>query len=124
MGVSKEENSKRLRYIRLLGRFISGIISWLSKAQNPTKEQYDQKVDMNFRFLENEAVKLYKDEYTELEALGQKILDFRASDTDIETIKEELFLYPKSARKKDQQPPLQKRETHLRAHARRLVSRN
>ncbi|MBD3806255.1 hypothetical protein [Sulfuricurvum sp.] len=92
MAGSKEENSKRLRYIRLLGRFISGIISWLSKAQAPTKEQYDQKVDMNFRFLEqNEAVKLYKDEYTELEALGQKILDYRASDTDIETIKEELF---------------------------------
>jgi len=47
---------------------------------------------MNFRFLEkNEAVKLYKDEYMVLEALGQKILDFRSSDEDIETIKEELF---------------------------------
>jgi hypothetical protein len=92
MSVSKEENSKRLRYIRLLGRFISGILAWLSKAENLSKELYDQKVDMNFRFLEkHEAVKLYKDEYTELEALGQKILDFRASDTDIETIKEELF---------------------------------
>lgn len=92
MGTSKAENSKRLRYIRLLGRFISGILSFLAKSENPTKEQYDQKVDMNFRFLEkNEAVKLYKDEYTELEALGQKILDFRASDTDIEEIKESLL---------------------------------
>ena len=73
MAGSKEENSKRLRYIRLLGRFISGILSYLAKSDNPTKEQYDQKVDMNFRFLEkNEAVKLYKNEYTELEALGQK----------------------------------------------------
>lgn len=92
MGTSKEENSKRLRYIRLLGRFISGILSYLAKSDHPTKEQYNQKVDMNFRFLEkNEAVRLYKDEYMELEALGQKILDYRASDTDIETIKEELF---------------------------------
>ncbi|WP_310439527.1 hypothetical protein [Sulfuricurvum sp.] len=92
MSVSKEENSKRLRYIRLLGRFISGILSYLAKSDHPTKEQYNQKVDMNFRFLEkNEAVKLYKDEYMELEALGQKILDFRASESDIETIKEELF---------------------------------
>lgn len=92
MGESKNENSKRLRYIRLLGRFINGILSFLAKSENPTKEQYDQKVDANFRFLEkNEAVKLYKDEYTALEALGQKILDYRASDTDIETIKEELF---------------------------------
>ncbi|MFY9143474.1 hypothetical protein [Sulfuricurvum sp.] len=92
MGESKTENSKRLRYIRLLGRFINGILSYLAKSENPTKEQYDQKVDMNFRFLEkNEAVKLYKDEYMVLEALGQKILDFRASDESIETIKEELF---------------------------------
>lgn len=91
MGESKFESSKRNRYIRLLGRFTSGILSWLSKAENPTKEQYDSKVDMNFRFLEkNESVTLYKSEYNELEALAQKILDFRSSETDIETIKEEL----------------------------------
>jgi len=101
MGASKFENSKRLRYIRLLGRFISGILSYLAKSDHPTKEQYDQKVDANFRFLEkNEAVKLYKDEYTELEALGQKILDYRASDTDIETIKEELFYAQNQLEKK------------------------
>lgn len=92
MGAPKEENAKRLRYIRLLGRFVNGILSYLSKSDNPTKEQYNQKVDMNFRFLEkNEAVKLYKDEYMELEALGQKILNFRTSDEEIKTIKEELF---------------------------------
>ncbi len=92
MGAPKEENAKRLRYIRLLGRFVNGILSYLAKSDNPTKEQYDQKVDMNFRFLEkNEAVKLYKDEYMELEGLGQKILNFRNSDEAIATIKEELF---------------------------------
>lgn len=91
MGESKFESSKRNRYIRLLGRFTSGILSWLSKAEYPTKEQYDSKVDMNFRFLEkNESVTLYKSEYNELEALAQKILDYRSSETDIETIKEEL----------------------------------
>ncbi|MBN2869848.1 MAG: hypothetical protein JXK04_02720 [Campylobacterales bacterium] len=92
MAGSKFENSKRNRYIRLLGRFTSGILSFLAKSDHPSKEEYERRVDANFRFLEqNEAVKLYKDEYTELEALAQKILDFRASDTDIETIKEELF---------------------------------
>lgn len=92
MNDSKLESSKRLRYVRLLGRFINGILSYLAKSENPSKEQYDQKVDMNFRFLEkNEAVKLYKDEYMALEALGQKILDYRNSDETIETIKEELF---------------------------------
>jgi len=92
MGAPKEENAKRLRYVRLLGRFVNGILSYLAKSDNPTKEQYNQKVDMNFRFLEkNEAVKLYKDEYMELEALGQKILNFRTGDEEIKTIKEELF---------------------------------
>ena len=92
MAESKYENSKRNRYIRLLGRFTSGILSFLAKSEEPTKEEYDRRVDANFRFLEqNEAVKLYKDEYNELEALAQKILDFRASDTDIATIKEELL---------------------------------
>jgi hypothetical protein len=92
MASSKEENTKRLRYIRLLGRFVNGILSYLAKSDNPTKEQYDQKVEMNFRFLEkNEAVKLYKDEYMALEALGQKILNFKTSEESIETIKEELF---------------------------------
>lgn len=101
MGTSKYENSKRLRYIRLLGRFISGILSFLAKSDDPTKEEFDRKVDANFRFLEkNEAVKLYKDEYTELEALGQKILDYRASDTDIETIKTELFYAQNQLEKK------------------------
>ena len=92
MAGSKFENSKRNRYIRLLGRFTSGILSFLAKSEAPSKEEYDCRVDANFRFLEqNEAVTLYKDEYTELEALAQKILDFRASDEDIETIRSELF---------------------------------
>jgi hypothetical protein len=76
----------------LLGRFTSGILSFLAKSDAPSKEEYDRRVDANFRFLEqNEAVKLYKDEYTELEALAQKILDFRASDEEIGTIREELL---------------------------------
>ena len=92
MAESKYENSKRNRYIRLLGRFTSGILSYLAKSEVPSKEEYDRRVDANFRFLEqNEAVKLYKDEYNELEALAQKILDFRASDEEIEAIKEELL---------------------------------
>ena len=101
MAKSKFENSKRLRYIRLLGRFISGILNYLAKSDSVTKEQYDQKVDTNFRFLENsEAVKLYKDEYAELEALGQKILDFRASEIEMEIIKKELFYAQNQLEKK------------------------
>lgn len=113
MATSKYENSKRNRYVRLLGRFTSGILSWLSKADAPTKEQYDAKVEANFRFLEkNEAVTLYKDEYTELEALGQKILDLRDSDSDIDTIKEELF-YAQNQWEKKVNSRRYKKEKHV-----------
>lgn len=112
MAVSKYENSKRNRYIRLLGRFISGILTFLVKSDEPTKEEFDRKVDANFRFLEkNEAVTLYKDEYAELEALAQKILDCRASDTDIETIKSEL-LYAQNQLEKKVNARRYKKEKH------------
>lgn len=92
MANPKEENAKRIRYVRLLSRFVSGILSYLAKSDHPSKEQFDQKVTMNFRFLaKNEAVKLYKEEYIALEGMAQKILNFQNSDTDITTIKEELF---------------------------------
>ncbi len=112
MAVSKFENSKRNRYIRLLGRFTSGILSYLAKSDMPSKEDYDRRVEANFRFLEqNEAVKLYKDEYIELEALAQKILDFRASDTPIETIREEL-LYAQNQWEKKVNARRYKKEKH------------
>ncbi len=88
----KIEDTKRLRYIRVLERFSSSIVNYLFKAEEPTREGFDKKVDNNRKYLERtEAAPLYKGEYADLEALVRKIVDYRESDTEIESVKEEIL---------------------------------
>ncbi|MDA3946532.1 MAG: hypothetical protein PF439_07640 [Helicobacteraceae bacterium] len=84
----REDNTKRLRYIRVLERFTSSITNYLSKVDDPTKELFDKKVDNNRRYLERiEKIALYKGEFNDLEKLVEKIIAFRDSDEEIEEIK-------------------------------------
>jgi hypothetical protein len=86
------ENSKRLRYIRVLERFTQSITNYLFKADEISKEVFDKKVDNNLRYLERtEKVPLYKGEFSDLENLVNKILEYRASDEEIESIKEDVL---------------------------------
>ena len=88
----REDNTKRLRYIRVLERFSSSIISYLSKVDEPSKEVFDKKVDNNRRYLERiEKIALYKGEFNELEKLVDKILLYRDKDDGIDVIKKELL---------------------------------
>jgi hypothetical protein len=86
------ENSKRLRYIRVLERFTQSITNYLFKADEISKEVFDKKVDNNLRYLERaEKVPLYKGEFSDLENLVDKILEYRAGDKEIESIKEDVL---------------------------------
>ena len=88
----KVENAQRLRYIRVLERFSSSIINYLFKTETLSKEVFDKKVDNNRKYLDRtESVTLYKGEYSDLEALVQKIVAFRNSEEEIETIKEDVL---------------------------------
>ena len=88
----KIEDTKRLRYIRVLERFSSSIINYLFKAEEPTREGFDKKVDNNRKYLERtETAPLYKGEYADLEALVRKIVDYRESEEEIETLKENIL---------------------------------
>jgi hypothetical protein len=88
----KVENAQRLRYIRILERFSGSIVNYLFKSDTVSKEVYDKKIDNNRRYLDRtEAVPLYKGEYSDLEALVTKMLDYRDGDAEIETIKEDLL---------------------------------
>ncbi len=92
MAVSKADNAKRLRYIRILERFSQSIITYLFKSETFSKEVYDKKVDSNIRYLERtEAVPLYKSDYSDLEALIHKMIAYRNGEEDIETIRTELL---------------------------------
>jgi len=88
----REDNTKRLRYIRVLERFTSSIVNYLTKVDEPSKETFNKKVDNNRRYLERiEKIALYKGEFNELEKLVEKILLYREGDAEIEGIKKEIL---------------------------------
>jgi hypothetical protein len=92
VSTKRDENTKRLRYIRVLERFTHSITNYLFKAEEVTKEVFDKKVDNNRRYLDRtEKVALYKGEFNELEKLVEKILGYRDSDVDIEEIKQDVL---------------------------------
>ena len=88
------EDAARLRYIRVLERFTASITKYLFKAEELTREQFDKKVDNNRRYLERvEKAALYKGDYSDLEALVEKILAYRDGDEAIGNIKEEILYH-------------------------------
>lgn len=88
----KEENRLRLRYVRSLERFLSSIVSYLSKSQNLTKEKFDKKVANNSKVLERtQKVPLYKEDFKKLESLVKKVCRLPQTQTPIEEIKKEIL---------------------------------
>ncbi len=88
----RDDNTKRLRYIRVLERFTSSVINYLTKVDEPTKEVFNKKVDNNRRYLDRiEKIALYKGEFNELEKLVEKIVLYRESDKEIDVIKKDLL---------------------------------
>ncbi|MEN8148020.1 MAG: hypothetical protein ABFR02_10445 [Campylobacterota bacterium] len=88
----REDNTKRLRYIRVLERFTGSIVNYLTKVDEPTKEVFNKKVDNNRRYLDRiEKIALYKGEFNELEKLVEKIVLYRDSDKEIDEIKKDLL---------------------------------
>lgn len=86
------EEASRLRYIRVLERFTGSIVKYLFKAEGASKEQFDKKVDNNRKYLDRvEKVPLYKGEYSDLEELAGKILDYRDGSDSIVSIKEDIL---------------------------------
>ncbi|MEA1916580.1 MAG: hypothetical protein U9N42_03510 [Campylobacterota bacterium] len=88
----KEQNGQRLRYIRVLERFSSSIVSYLFKSEEPTKEVYEKKIEANRKYYDRcVKVPLYKEEYTKLEELVKKMINYVNSQDDIEEIKSDIL---------------------------------
>jgi len=86
------ENAQRLRYIRLLERFFNSVISYLTKSEEPTKEQYIKRIVNNSKYLDRtEPVALYKSELTDLENLVKKMKSLAESDLSIEEISQDIL---------------------------------
>lgn len=88
----KVESAKRQRYIRVLERFSSSIITYLTKTEEASRDAFDKKIDNNKKYLERtEPVPLYKGDFNDLEQLVQKMIAFREGDEPIDTIRETLL---------------------------------
>lgn len=108
----KMQEAARLRYIRVLERFTGSITRYLFKAEAPTREQFDKKVDNHRKHLERiEKTALYKGDYADLEALVTKILAYRESADTIEAIKENI-LYTANQIEKSMNRRRYKKEKH------------
>ncbi len=109
----KVEDAARIRYIRVLERFTSSITKYLFKVEEPTREQFDKKVDNNRKYLDRiEKASLYKGDYNDLENLVKKILSYRESDETIEAVKEDI-LYTANQIEKSMNRRRYKKDKHL-----------
>ena len=108
----KEDNTKRLRYIRVLERFSKSIINYLFKTEELSRTVYDKKIDNNLKYLQRiEGVKLYKGEYNDLEALVNRMIGYRNGEEEIEVIKDEL-LYASNQLEKSMNQRRYKKDKH------------
>ena len=88
----KKQNNARVRYIRALERFNKGIVSYLFKSENLSKEGYEKKVHNGLRLLQRaETVPLYKEHFRQMEDLTKRICDYAQNQTDIEEIKKDIL---------------------------------
>jgi len=86
------ENAQRLRYVRLLERFLNSIISYLSKSEHLSKEAYIKRIENNAKYIDRtEPVPLYKSELTDLETLVRRMRTVAASEMSIEEIADEIL---------------------------------
>jgi hypothetical protein len=87
----KVQSSLRLKYIRVLERFLKSIVSYLNKSEELSYENFAKKVDNNLRYLNKTAsVALYKGEFSDMELLVKEIIAYRNDAAPIETIKMEI----------------------------------
>ena len=113
VSAKKVEDAARLRYIRVLERFTSSITKYLFKVEEPSREQFDKKVDNNRKYLDRiEKASLYKGDYNDLENLVKKILTYRESDETIEAVKEDI-LYTANQIEKSMNRRRYKKDKHL-----------
>ena len=89
---NKIESAMRLRYIRVLERFLKSIVAYLSIPEGITKEGYDRKIENNFKYLQKtQNVQLYKGEFSDLEDLVKEMISKANEDVSIEEIKSSLL---------------------------------
>jgi len=86
------ENAQRLRYIRLLERFFNSVISYLTKSEEPSKENYIKRITNNSKYLDRtDPIALYKSELNALEDIVKRMKSLATSEATIDEISTEIL---------------------------------
>jgi len=105
-------SSNRLRYIRALERFHKGMLSFLMNTPELTHKSFNKKIVNSLKLLNRiDEVDLYKGELKDLQQLVKKMIGYKDSEEDIETIKEAL-LYASNQLDKSKNARRYKKDKH------------
>jgi len=106
------ENAARLRYVRALERFHKSIVSYLSKADELSKEVYIKKVESALKLLNRaEEIALYKGDLQDLQKLVHLMIAYKDSEETIEEIQSDI-VYQSNQLDKTKNKRRYKKEKH------------
>lgn len=89
---NKIESSLRLKYIRVLERFLKSVIAYLSTTESMSKEGYNKKIENNLKYFQKvPSVVLYKGEFSDLEVLVKDMIAKANGEESIESIKSDIL---------------------------------
>lgn len=109
---NKIDSAVRLKYIRVLERFLRSVISYLSIPEGITKEGYNKKIENNLKYFQKtQSVVLYKGEFSDLESLVKEIILKADSEESIEELKNEI-LYKSNKLEKTKNNRKYKKDKH------------
>jgi len=109
---SKIEDSLRLKYIRVLDRFLKSIVSYFLKNQDADFNGFIKKVDSNLKYLTKTTnMPLYKGEFNDLEKLVMHIIKQKESTASFEEIKSDI-LYQANQLDKNRKNKRYKKDKH------------
>ena len=89
-----EISALRVKYVRLMQRFIHATTSYLSKSEKLSKEGYAKKIKNAHKYLDRcQKVEFYGSSNADLQKFVDKIISSLDSDKKIEEIKDDILAY-------------------------------
>ena len=107
-----ETSALRVKYVRLMQRFIHSVTSYLSKSEAVSTQGYEKKIANARKYLDRcKKVEFYGSSNADLEKFVEKILNTVGSDKKIEDIKEDILAYANQL-EKNQNAKSYKKDKH------------
>jgi len=89
-----EISAIRVKYVRLMQRFIHSVTSYLSKSDELSKERYEKKIENARKYLDRcKKVEFHGSSNADLEKFVTKILNSVGSEESIDDIKNDILAH-------------------------------